>query len=380
MHKNNKNTKQYIKNKIVGYGLAFLGFLGASTTKADAQEVPKDKIITPIDIPVDKTLVTSDSIIAEKEAFSIQENSAKLQDTQYNIIQEKNLKKAQEAFDELFVIIAYTEGFHSARYHCGARWTIGYGSTVLDNGARVTKYQKPIDMERGKEIVKYHVNNHVYPFLQYVDKELKKEQLLAVCNFIYNTGGGFFSGHDAKGRPYREPSNFLIAINSGADDYACASEMLQSHTSAGKVAWGLFKSRWTMGAFYTGKLKTADLLKFKPKGLYHVNNDVRMMYGYSDEDRRRITNYRLNPDYRKSAYKNFKMKFDDETIQWFKDFNKPEEDEKSMCMIVDSITINKVILSSRRDELSKSVLESKPEIIKMPPSALKIDNIKLQTR
>lgn len=336
-----KKLSKRIKLKLLRYGLVSASVLGLGlhNNKLKAQDTnSSDSINNEIN-----SINPSDSIFVSKE------NDLALKfetDTTALIIQEKNLKKAQEAFDDIFIIIAYTEDFRRTRYHCGARWTIGYGNTVLDNHKRVTKYTKPINMERGKDLVYYHINEHVYPFLKHIDRELNREQLVAVCSFIYNTGGEFFTGHDKDGKPaffkrsgkQRKASDFLTAINNGEDDYTCAQKMLQAHTSNNRVAWGLFKRRWVEIALYTGKLNAKNILDFKVKGLY-LHNKIDKLYDFTAKDKNFINNRNINKEQRKASYVNFKPKLDDETVNWYIEFNMPQENEKTVASIVDKETV-----------------------------------------
>lgn len=175
----------------------------------------------------------------------------------------------EECKDDILICIAYVEGFHEKPYFCGARWTIGYGSTVYPEGDRVTRQSTPIDKEYAKECVFAHLDNHVKPFiLSHVERKLTREEMLGVELFIYNVGGEHFSGYDKDGESVGEASEFLKAINRGDDVLETAKKMTGFRKSAGRVAKGLLKRHWVVAGIYTGVITPKEILELEPELFY----------------------------------------------------------------------------------------------------------------
>ena len=193
-------------------------------------------------------------------------------ETSNNPFYELNVKRCQKLSNEMLLCIAYIEDFSSTTYHCGAKWTIGYGSTISPNGARVTPKTPAITKETAKQWVFSHLEKHVYPFLIYVTRKLSDEELIGVCLFIYNVGGEQFSGYSATGKKRGNESGFLTSLNAGDDSYSVAVKMTGFRASQGKRANGLLKRHWVTGAIMCKHLKPADLLDLEPAGFYVTKN------------------------------------------------------------------------------------------------------------
>lgn len=189
-------------------------------------------------------------------------------------ITEVNLKKCNKLENEMLICIAYVEDFKTKPYFCGARWTIGYGSTVLDNGERVTPKTPKISKREGRELCLSHLRKHIYPFLRYVKRELSDEEILGTVMFIYNIGGENFSGYDEKHNkiPNKKEASFLTAINNGERGIDCAQKMTGFCASNGKRANGLLKRHWVQGAVFCGILTPQMLLELEPAKFYQTKN------------------------------------------------------------------------------------------------------------
>lgn len=97
-------------------------------------------------------------------------------------------------------IIKQSEGFKSKPYLCPAgKWTIGYGTTFyFDTKKRVTQNDKPITETEADRLLRGHVNTVFAPLTDKLCRDdLNQNQFDAVCDFIYNTGGGYI---DRKGK------------------------------------------------------------------------------------------------------------------------------------------------------------------------------------
>lgn len=182
----------------------------------------------------------------------------------------------EDCYDYIVSAIALTEGFHDEPYHCGAKWTIGYGSTVLENGSRVTENTAPITHKQAKSIVHKHLNKRVRPFLKYVYRPLNINEMLTTCMFVYNIGGTNFSGYTETGKKIGEPSKFLCALNQNLPARECARLLTGFRSSNGKQANGLLKRRWIEGAIYLGIITPEMIPYMKPERFY--KDDVSFYY------------------------------------------------------------------------------------------------------
>ena len=170
--------------------------------------------------------------------------------------------------DDMVVCVALTEGFYQEPYHCGARWTVGYGTTILPDGFPVTKETKRVNKDQAKEYVYSHLDQHVKPFLKYVERELSSEEMITTCLFVYNIGGENFSGYDEDGNLCGEPSQYLLALNNYEDAEECARKLTGFRSSNGKFAPGLLKRHWVEAAIFLGKITIDDILMLKPERFY----------------------------------------------------------------------------------------------------------------
>lgn len=165
-------------------------------------------------------------------------------------VSEYNRQCYEDCREDLLAITCLVEGFHEKPYHCGVRWTVGYGSTIYPDGKRVSKKDTPISKAYAKACVYSHYDLNVWPWIEkYVTRKLTREQMKGTCSFIYNVGGETFSGHTKDGKVLQkpkkvtvttknkkgkkvtktktiwvdvEPSSFLLAINAGKDDFETA--------------------------------------------------------------------------------------------------------------------------------------------------------------
>jgi len=81
------------------------------------------------------------------------------------------------------------EGFRSQPYLCPAnKWTIGYGITIYNNGAKVTSSDNPITEEEATRYLAERLRD-IKVTLNYTSKKvLHDEQLEAFTSFAYNLG------------------------------------------------------------------------------------------------------------------------------------------------------------------------------------------------
>lgn len=191
-------------------------------------------------------------------------------------------------FYDILAAVALVENFHATPYHCGAKWTIGYGSTVLSDGTPVTENTPRINKDDAKEIVYNYLNKHVKPFiLKYVYRPLNSNEMISTCLFIYNIGGANFSGFDGDGNERGLPSNFLCAINENLPPEECAKRLTGFRSSNGKQANGLLKRRWIEGAIFLGIITPEMLLSLEPAHFYQDS----LMFYYKEESMEEYWNF-----------------------------------------------------------------------------------------
>lgn len=135
--------------------------------------------------------------------------------------------------DEGFKILEEEEGWSAKPYLCPAKVpTIGFGSTVYENGERVKLSDPVIDKERGRQIVHAHFNREVYPTIEkHVKVQLNQNEFDALCDLIYNIGAGNF-----------RLSTLLRKLNAN-DRLGAAAEFKKWNMGGGKVLPGLVRRR-----------------------------------------------------------------------------------------------------------------------------------------
>lgn len=214
-------------------------------------------------------------------------------DTEYveKTVAEYNDSLFDACREDAMTSIAYVENFFDKSYFCGARWTIGYGSTTYPDGRRV-KPGETITKAEAKRCVFAHLDKHVRPFIsEYVERKLTHEEMIGVIMFIYNVGGEQFSGYTADGKALEcGESSFLKAINEGESSLETAKKMTLFRKSAGKRANGLLKRHWVTAALYTGRITPSELKGLSPAGFYLQDVD----FYYAKENLRKKGEWSYN--------------------------------------------------------------------------------------
>lgn len=135
-------------------------------------------------------------------------------------------------------LIKMFEGFEEKAYPDPATgkdpWTIGYGTTVYPNGARVK--QGDVCTPQQAEVWLWHYLNKVDPK---ITTQLSQNQLDAVVSFIYNLG--FTSWFK---------STLRRKINKNPLDPTIKAEFLRWNKAAGKVMEGLTRRRKAEAELY----------------------------------------------------------------------------------------------------------------------------------
>lgn len=233
----------------------------------------------------------------------------------------RNQKRAEKLIDDIFAGIALVEDDKGETvYWCGARWTGPYGVTLDEHGHKFHKGDK-VSKARAKKLCYKHLRENVFPFLCYVEPEMKDQEIIAICLFIYNVGGEQFSGHRLDGaKASCQPSGFLKAINRGEKPEIIVNTMTGFRKSAGRRANGLLKRHWVTGAIYLGHLSIDDVLKLRPKAFYETRN----FGNYYWLNSRR--NFIIENGY-------YKLRYDETTMSVFHRMNDAKPGQRSVADI-----------------------------------------------
>lgn len=130
-------------------------------------------------------------------------------------------------------IIRECEGFRPKPYLCPAKIpSIGFGSTIYEDGTKVTLADKPITLERAYAIMTSRLNSEFVPGVErYVQVPINQNQFDALVSFAYNVGVGSLRN-----------STLLKKLNS--KDYPGAAKEFDKWIYAdGKPQPGLVKRR-----------------------------------------------------------------------------------------------------------------------------------------
>tara|TARA_R100000808_G_scaffold20163_2_gene43669 strand:+ start:536 stop:1030 length:495 start_codon:yes stop_codon:yes gene_type:complete len=128
-------------------------------------------------------------------------------------------------------IIKSFEGWSSSVYHCGARWTIGYGSTYDSNRNRITADHPDIDEVEGELLLGQEVRHSEGAIRRLIGYPLNENQFSSLVSFCYNVGSGNL-----------QKSSLRMKLNRG-DLEGASAEFPKWRRSAGKILSGLVRRR-----------------------------------------------------------------------------------------------------------------------------------------
>lgn len=137
-------------------------------------------------------------------------------------------------------LIKRYEGYSAKPYLCPAGVpTIGYGSTVYEDGKKVTLRDAPITAEKAEALLRHKVDTYYLKEVErLLDVDLNQNQIDALASFAYNVGVGNF-----------ERSMLRRKLNGG--DYAgAADEFLKWTKAGGKTLKGLQRRRMAERALF----------------------------------------------------------------------------------------------------------------------------------
>lgn len=107
-------------------------------------------------------------------------------------------------------LIKQFEGFRAAPYVCPAgKITIGYGSTMYEDGSAVKLTDPSIDDAKAVALMQVHLEKRVYGAL--TGFKLNQNQFDTICDFIYNLGAGNFAVSRLKEKMQKDPNDPSIA-------------------------------------------------------------------------------------------------------------------------------------------------------------------------
>lgn len=131
---------------------------------------------------------------------------------------------SQKAID----MIKKWEGFRDEAYQCSAgRWTIGYGSTMYEDGVRVKKGDTISKIE-AEDLLMWEVTRKSAMIRAYMNQN----QFDALCSFSYNVGIGALLD-----------STLYKKIRLNPNDSTIKAEFLRWNKVKGKVIDGLTNRR-----------------------------------------------------------------------------------------------------------------------------------------
>ena len=139
-------------------------------------------------------------------------------------------------------IIKKFEGLRLTSYLCPAGvWTIGYGSTLYENGSKVQEGEKiTIDRADGLLINTVHLFEKSVKVL--VKSSINENQLGALTSFAFNIGIGKPATKLSPASGFTG-STLLKKVNANPADPTIRDEFMKWNKSGGKVLNGLTKRR-----------------------------------------------------------------------------------------------------------------------------------------
>jgi lysozyme len=137
-------------------------------------------------------------------------------------------------------LIKSFEGLKLKPYLCPAGIpTIGYGSTVYEDGRKVSLKDLEITEEKASELLEAHVKKDIPSVSKLILVPLNDNEFSAIVSFVYNVGVNAFA-----------KSTMLKLINAKADKLAIADQLLRWNKAGGKELPGLTRRRQAEKALF----------------------------------------------------------------------------------------------------------------------------------
>jgi len=125
-------------------------------------------------------------------------------------------------------IITDSEGFFPTPYRCPAGIpSVGYGSTRLLDGSRVTMDSPKVTKNEAKALLRRHLDHVEAAILQLIRVSLNENEFSSLCSFTYNLGSG------------RLQSSTLRAKLNRNERLGAANEFPKWRRAGGRVLRGL---------------------------------------------------------------------------------------------------------------------------------------------
>jgi lysozyme len=133
---------------------------------------------------------------------------------------------------EAIELIKKFEGCKLVAYQCSAKvWTIGFGSTFYENGAKV-QIGDTITQHRAESLLLITANKFAVEVRKLVKSNLNEKQMAALISFAFNLGMGALS-----------KSTLLKLVNSNPSSPQIRNEFMKWINAGGKPLNGLIRRR-----------------------------------------------------------------------------------------------------------------------------------------
>jgi lysozyme len=133
---------------------------------------------------------------------------------------------------EAIELIKHFEGCKLVAYQCSAKiWTIGFGSTFYENGAKV-KQGDTITQARAESLLLITANKFAVEVRKLVKSNLNEKQMAALISFAFNLGMGAL-----------QKSTLLKLVNSNPSSPQIRNEFMKWVNAGGKPLNGLIRRR-----------------------------------------------------------------------------------------------------------------------------------------
>ena len=133
---------------------------------------------------------------------------------------------------EAIELIKKFEGCKLASYQCSAKvWTIGFGSTFYENGAKVQPGDT-ITQHRAESLLLITANKFATEVRKLVKSNLNEKQMAALISFAFNLGIGAL-----------QKSTLLKLVNSNPSSPQIRNEFMKWINAGGKPLNGLIRRR-----------------------------------------------------------------------------------------------------------------------------------------
>jgi lysozyme len=133
---------------------------------------------------------------------------------------------------EAIELIKKYEGCKLVAYQCSAKvWTIGFGSTFYENGAKV-QIGDTITQHRAESLLLITANKFAVEVRKLVKSNLNEKQMAALISFAFNLGMGAL-----------QKSTLLKLVNSNPSSPQIRNEFMKWINAGGKPLNGLIRRR-----------------------------------------------------------------------------------------------------------------------------------------